>query len=132
MKQKKTAAFSTLVAVLVIASLAVWLIFPIRSAAEWLLFSRHLKSEVLAQTATNGELKHIEWGGWGWAGQDTTVYLVFDPADSLMAAAKARQSGKFSGLPCEVYRVRRLETHWYTVQFYTGQTWGRSNGEDCY
>jgi hypothetical protein len=38
------------------------------------------KRKVLAQPASaNGEFRHVEWDGWGWAGQDTTVYLVFDP-----------------------------------------------------
>jgi hypothetical protein len=57
-------------------------------------------------------LKHVEWesSGWGPIGP-TIVYLVFDPADSLSAAAKSHQAGKFSGIPCEVPRVQRLESH---------------------
>jgi len=81
--------------------------------------------------AAVGELKHIEWDGWGWGGQDTTVYLVYDPADSLAAAAKGQKPGKFNGIPCEVLRVRRLESYWYTVQFYTNEFWGRSNALNC-
>jgi hypothetical protein len=50
-------------------------------------------------------------------------YLVFDPGDSLSAAAASHQPGKFNGIPCEVYRVRRLESHWYTVLFYTDEDW---------
>src|ERR1700730_5043287 len=45
----------------------------IRTAARWLVRSHHYKEEVLAQpTAANGDLKHIEWDGWGFAGMDTT------------------------------------------------------------
>jgi len=105
---------------------------PVRTAARWLVRSHHYKAQVLAQPASaSGELKHIEWDGWGWAGQDTTLYLVFDPTDSLSAAAKNRSPGKFSGIPCEVFRVRRLESHWYTAQFYTNEFWGRHNVLNC-
>ncbi len=100
-------------------------------AARWLTRSRSYKSEVLAQPTAVGELKHIAWDGWGWAGQDTTVYLVYDPTDSLVAAAKGQKPGKFNGIRCEVFRVRRLESYWYTVQFYTNEFWGRRNALNC-
>ena len=74
--------------------------------------------EVLAQPASvNGSLKHIEWDGWGWGGQDFSVFLVFDPADSLSGPARSRQSGKLNGIPCEVSDVRRMDAHWYIVFF---------------
>jgi hypothetical protein len=93
----------------------------IRSTARWLIWSHDYKTQVLAQPSPpNGELKHIEWDGWGMFGMDTSAFLVFDPADSLSVAASSNQSGKFNGIPCEVFRVRRLETHWYTVIYYTG------------
>ena len=96
----------------------------VRDSARWLLWSRDYKSKVLAQPeSTNGELKHVEWDGWGWVGMDTTVFLVFDPTDSLRAAAKSHRAGKFGGVPCEVPLVRRLESHWYSVRFYTDQVW---------
>lgn len=99
-----------------------------KTEARWLLSSRRYKSEVYAQpTPISGEFKHIEWDGWGWAGQDTTVYLVFDPADSLSRAASTHLSGKFAGIPCEVPKVSRLESQWYVVTFYTNQDWGRCN-----
>jgi hypothetical protein len=102
------------------------------SAIRWWVWSHGYKARTLAQPASaNGELKHVEWDGWGWAGQDTTVYLVFDPADSLSAAAISHQPGKFNGIPCEVYLVRRLESHWYSVQFYTDEFWGRRNALNC-
>ncbi len=71
----------------------------------------------------NHELKHIEWDGWGWGGEDNYVYLVFDPADSLSGAARSHQPGKYNGIPCEVFVVRRLEEKWYTVRFYTDRVW---------
>jgi hypothetical protein len=106
---------------------------PVRTVARWLVRSHHYKAEVMVQpNSVNGELKHIEWDGWGFPGAgDTTVYLVFDPTDSLVAAAKTRQTGKFSGIPCEVFSVRRLERGWYTVQFYTDEWWGRRNRLNC-
>ncbi len=100
----------------------------IRSAARWMVWSHGYKSEVLAQpAAANGDLKHIEWDVWGFAGIDTYVFLVFDPTDSLAMAALSRQPGKFDGIPCEVPLVRRLESHWYTVQNYTAQYWDKCN-----
>lgn len=97
----------------------------IRTPARWLLWSHNYKDRVLAQSASaNGELKHVEWDGWGWGGEDTTEFLVFDPTDSLSAAARSHLPGKFDGIPCEVPRVNRLESHWYTVVFYTNQGWG--------
>lgn len=106
-----------------------WSYPTIRTAARWLLWSRDYKSSVLAQPdPVNGELKHIEWDGWGFPGAgDTAVDLVFDPSDSLASAAQNHRSGKFSGIPCEVPSVRRLESHWYTVLFYTDQFWERCN-----
>jgi hypothetical protein len=105
----------------------------IRTVTRWLIWSHEYKSEVLAQPASsNGELKHIEWDGWGFPGAgDTTVYLVFDPADALSAAARSHRPGKFNGLPCEVPAVDRMEKNWYTVRFYTDEWWGRRNALNC-
>jgi len=97
----------------------------VRSPIKWLLFSTKYKNQVLAQpVSSNGDFKHTEWDGWGWAGINTSVYLVFDPTDSLAAAAKSHQPGKFKGIPCAVPWVRRLQSHWYRVMFYTDQDWG--------
>jgi len=74
-------------------------------AARWSRGSHDYKSEVLKAPTAVGELKHIEWDGWGWAGQDTTVYLVFDPTDSLSAVANKWNPGKLRGIPCEVFVV---------------------------
>lgn len=99
----------------------------IRDTTRWLLWSYRYKQDVLREPASpGGELKHIEWDGWGFPGAgDTTVYLVFDPKDSLAVAAKGEHPGKFNGIPCEVPFVHRLESQWYTVLFYTDQIWNR-------
>jgi hypothetical protein len=96
----------------------------IRSAARWLIWSGYYKAQVLAQPAPNDGLRHIDWDGWGMFAQNTSVFLVFDSTDSLAAAAMNHQPGKFNGIPCEVPLVRRLESQWYSVQFYTGDDWG--------
>jgi hypothetical protein len=99
----------------------------IRSEIRWLLWAREYKAELVPeQSSKSGEFKHIEWDAWGWlpAG-DTTVYLVFDPTDSLAAAAREHRSGKFDGIPCKVPQVNRLESHWYAVLFYTDDSWGQ-------
>jgi hypothetical protein len=77
----------------------------------------------------SGQLKHIEWGSWGFAGQDTSVFLAFDPADALAPADGIERPGKLSGLPCAVFQVRRLESHWYTVQFFTNTYWYQNDCE---
>jgi hypothetical protein len=106
---------------------ALLFVYPseVRSPIKWLVWSSEYKQQVLAQpSASNGDFKHIEWDGWGWAGMDTTIYLVFDPTDSLAASAKSHQPGKFNGIPCMVPWVRRMQSHWYTVMFYTDKDWG--------
>jgi hypothetical protein len=96
----------------------------LRPSLRWLLWSHRFKAEVLAQPApVNGELRHMEWEATGFAGvANNTVYLVFDPTDSLSAA---HSPGKFNGIPCKVPLVRRLESHWYSVWFYTDEVWGQ-------
>lgn len=97
----------------------------IRPSIRWQLWSHRFKAEVLAQRApSNGELRHIEWDGWGGLPVgDWTAYVVFDPSDSLSLAAKSRSHGKVSGIPCDVDRVRRLEPNWYSVEFSMNEWW---------
>jgi hypothetical protein len=100
----------------------------IHEAAKWLASSGKYKAEVQAEeTSANGELKHILWDSLGPSFANTTVYLVFDSSDSLAAAAKIHQPGKFAGLPCKVFEVRRLENRWYAIVFYQGQDWDQCN-----
>jgi hypothetical protein len=96
----------------------------VHSTGKWLLSSSEYKQQVLAQPVTsNGDFKHMEWDDWGWGGINNSEYLVFDPTDSLSAPAKNHQAGKFNGVPCAVPLVRRFESHWYKVRFYTDQDW---------
>lgn len=95
-----------------------------RWRAKWLLDSGKYKAEVLDMPAKkDGSLRHVEWDGWGWAGMDTTVYLVYDPENDLAQAARADRPGKYPGIPCEVPSVRKLANKWYTVLFYTNTDW---------
>lgn len=97
----------------------------VRDHLRWLLRSAHYKAQVLAQPDPGaGKLRHSEWDGWGFAGEDTTVFLAFDPTDSLAAAVSRQAPVNAATLPCEVARVRRLESHWYAVLFYTDTYWG--------
>ncbi|HXN98106.1 MAG TPA: hypothetical protein VN881_03480 [Candidatus Acidoferrales bacterium] len=100
----------------------------IRSSGRWLIWSGDYKAKVTAQPIpANGNVKHLNWDGWGWGGENTEVYLVFDPSDSLSDAARSHRPGKFGGLPCKVDRVFRLERNWYATQFYTGTDWDHCN-----
>jgi hypothetical protein len=95
-----------------------------RDHSRWLFLSGGYKAQVLAQP-DNGQLKHVEWDGWGFAGvADTTAFLVFDPTDSLSETSGAPPI-RARGLPCEVARVRRLEHQWYAVLFYSDTYWGQ-------
>ena len=134
-EKKRTRCVSILFVLMVYSILSFALFrneYAIRNAARWFLWSRRYKAEVLAQSApVNGEFKHVEWDGWGFPGAgDTTVYLVFDPMDSLAPSAKRHQPGKFDGVPCKVRSVTRLESRWYAVLFYTDERWGKPN-RDC-
>jgi hypothetical protein len=99
--------------------------YEIRETARWLVWSHQYKQMVLAQpNSATGDLKHIEWDTTGFAGvANNTDYLVFDPADTLAAATKGHRPSTFNGIPCEVRHVRRLESHWYVVFFYTDEDW---------
>jgi hypothetical protein len=127
LRRQSTAALLVILMVAVFCASS-WLLFnvsdDVRTTARWFLQAGTYKSAVLAQpNSINGELRHVEWDGWGIAGQDNTVYLVFDPKNSLRRAAESHSAGKYAGIPCEVFRVRRLEKRWYTVQFYTNTDW---------
>lgn len=115
----------SMVAVYVLAS---WLLFrnsaTIHFTGKWMLESGRYKAQVLAlPPPANGELKHVEWDGWGFAGSDTSAYLVYDPQNLLSSALKNHTSGNFPGIPCSVPGVRRLGSHWYSIVFYTDTDW---------
>jgi hypothetical protein len=97
----------------------------VRDHVRWFLLSGSYRPKVFAQPP-NGQLQHAEWDVWGFpASRDTTVFLVFDPTDSLAGASQALPPVKARGLPCEVVRVRRLDRQWYAVLFYTDSYWGQ-------
>jgi hypothetical protein len=101
-----------------------WLLYTRADDTVWLFRSQIWQARVLAKpTSTDGTLKHAEWDAWGFAGVNNMVYLVFDPSNSLAPAARGGIPGKFSGLPCAVVKVHRLESHWYFVRFYTDTNW---------
>ena len=93
------------------------------ATGRWLAHSEHYKAAVMTQLQPpNGELKHIEWDGWGMAGSgDTIVYLVFEPDRELKTVPET--SDRYVGIPCAVRRVRRREPHWFYVVFYTNTGW---------
>jgi hypothetical protein len=81
----------------------------LRPALRWLLWSRHLKAEVAQTTPPNGELKHMAWDRWsGTRAGDWTAYVVFDPTESLSAAAASHASGMFSG----VWKATGIPFNW--------------------
>jgi hypothetical protein len=132
---KKGRRRAAILLALVVFSAVSWSLFRFRTTARlhpiarWLLWSKDYKAQVLAQPEpSTGILKHIEWEAWGFPGAgNTTIYLVFDPTDSLSTPAKTHSSGKFSGLPCEVPEVRRMESQYYAVMFYTDSDWSHCN-----
>jgi hypothetical protein len=122
--KQRVAALSALAIFVIFTAVLFTNFVDTRDGVRWFVYGRALKAEVVAQPGpTPGPLKHVEWDGWGFGGNDTTVYLVFDPTDTLATAANARKSGKFGSLPCEVFRIRQREKEWYTVQFYTNTDW---------
>ena len=69
--------YAALGVVFVISMAIAWNSYAIRSNARWFAQARRYKAEVLAQPSVNGQLRHIEWDGWGGAPVgDWTVYLV--------------------------------------------------------
>lgn len=122
--KQRIAVVSTFAAFLIFTAMLITHFLAIRDAVRWFAYGRILKAEVLREpNPSDASLRHVEWDGWGFAGSDTTVYLVFDPKDTMATAANERESGKFGELPCKVYRIRKRESQWYTVQFYTQTDW---------
>jgi hypothetical protein len=123
--RKKLPIAATVAIFWAVSAVAFLYSFQMRTFTRWFLWSGRYKSEVLAEPIpVTGNLKHIEWDGWGWGGQDFSVFLVFDPTDLLAGPAENDQSGELNGIPFEVSRVRRMESHWYLVffDFYVDQS----------
>jgi hypothetical protein len=131
-RKKKLRALAVMLMVVVYAA-TTWGLFVYsgehRWKIRWVLSSREYKAEVMAQPrTTKGDLKHVEWDGWGGFGAvDTVAYLVYDPDDSLSAITRSDSPGKLAGIPCPVAQVRRFESHYYSVTFYTDTDWDHCN-----
>lgn len=122
----KRHALSIVVATVVFCGVTWWLFQnadAVKDTVRWRLYGQSYQRRVLAEPEQAGQLRHGEWDGWGFAGSDTTVYLVYDPSNSLAGAASQHAAGKFAGIPCPVPSVRRLASHWYAVEFYTDESW---------
>lgn len=129
-RKRRRLALSILLALVAYCGTS-WLLWKgstdLRFKGRWLLNSRTYKAEVMALPAPkSGELQHMEWDGWGMTGSETNVYLVFDPNDSLALATKGKAYSNVPGLPCDVWQIHRLESHWYSVVFFTNADW-----DDC-
>jgi hypothetical protein len=97
---------------------------PLAETLRWAVFASSYKTKVLTSPQPPaGQLRHVEWDGWGWGGISTDVYLVFDPDDSLSAASQRKTTTKLPGVPCAVWNVQRMEPHWYSVRYYTDEQW---------
>jgi hypothetical protein len=122
-KRQFLALLSTLAVVVGVSAPVLMRGQVIRDHVRWLIWSRSLKAQVMAQPPpVSGELRHVEWEATGFAGvANNTAYVVFDPTDSLLVQ---HPSGEFAGVPCRVLSVRWLEHQWYSVRFYTDEEWG--------
>ncbi len=100
----------------------------IRFTGRWLLWGKEYRAAVNAQKTAEGGLPHIEWDGWGFAGSDTVVYVVYDANDALASVANRHLYGRVSGIPCGVSNIYRLEKHWYSVVMYTDTGWNDCPG----
>ncbi len=119
---------AALAIVILIAVAAVWNLYEVRTTVKWLVFSHRYKSAVLSESYTNGELRHIEWDGWGGTPVgDWTAYIVYDPTDSLSAMGKRNTPAKYRGIPCSVISVRRLEKDWYSVVLDMNEFWDKTH-----
>ena len=123
--------------IVIVFTLAAWLLATtllmthytlVRDHVRWFFLSKVYKARVLAQSVSaKQDLQHTQCDLWGFAGMDTTVFLVFDPTDSLAELSDAQPPIKAHGLPCDVACVRRLDRQWYAVLFYTDTYWGQGN-----
>ena len=122
--RRRWVTLSALAVYLLLSAFLLTHLWVSRNHLRWLLLSRSYEANVLATPAPRyGEFKHVVWDGWGFAGQDTDVYLVFDPTNALAGTLGANAPVRASGLPCRVQQVTRLESQWYAVLFYTDEMW---------
>jgi hypothetical protein len=91
-----------------------------RSELRWLIDPGSWKAKVMQQPVrADSGIRCAIWDGWGFAGEDTDVYLIYSPNDGLLNYSPST----LNGLPQPVSHVQRLERQWYSVTFYTDQGW---------
>lgn len=97
----------------------------LHDSTRWVVLSQMYKKKVLAlPEPADGQLKHTEWNTFGFAGiGDRVVYLAYDPKNFLLKASHTNEPGKFSGIPCTVPKVTKLESQWYLISFYVDTDW---------
>lgn len=126
-------ALSTLVAAVVFSAVTLVLFKNtalVQNMVRWPLYGKAYQRRVLAEPQPAGQMKHVVWNAWGFPGAgNTTVYLVYDPGNTLAEAARTHASGRFAGIPCRVPLVRRLASQWYAVEYYTDETWNRCDAK---
>ena len=110
-----------------VCALTFWIILQhvddLHVTYRWATRSAEYKSELRNQrTLGRDDFRHVEWDGWGFAGQDTSVFLVYDPQDKLALPA-ARGAHHAHGIPCNFWRIRELESHYYSIVFSTQTYW---------
>jgi hypothetical protein len=130
-RQQRIVSFAVFAAFLCVTAGVVISQRTIRPHLLWLISSNRYKNEVLSNAvAANGELKHMEWDGDGWGSGVTgewTGYIVFDPSDSLSPTTKEYAPKEYTGIPCKVILVRRLEKQWYSVVLDMNQFWDKTH-----
>ena len=96
----------------------------LRVHGRWMWLASTAKRQVLAQGPPSaGQLRHMDWDGWGMFAQDTEVYLVTDPINATIAVTGSADGLKAKGVPCPFWRSYRLEPHWYAFVFFTNTSW---------
>ncbi len=94
----------------------------LRVSYRWAFHADLYKGQLLARHASiPSGLSYMQWDGWGFAGSDTFVFLVYDPGDRLKHVTRTGFGVKVEGLPCEVQEIRRLERGWYTAVPFTNE-----------
>ena len=94
----------------------------LRPWARWLASSSRYTNLVLQQEPDpQTGLRHIEWDGWGWAGMDTSVELVYDPTDTLAHEIKYNPKGRFAEIAEKTHFIQRLGRGWYSATLYTDE-----------
>jgi hypothetical protein len=99
----------------------------LRPWARWLTGARHYKQEVqLLPADPRTGIRLMEWDGWGFAGSDTSVILMYEPTDTLGEALRKHTPGRFAEFAKHVWSYERLERCWNSVTFYTNDAWDPS------